>query len=75
MSMTAIRGLLAAALLALSISGAAMAQAPYPDRPIRLEELGLDVIGSSPTELAAVIKSETPHWAKVIKEAGIKLSE
>jgi tripartite-type tricarboxylate transporter receptor subunit TctC len=46
-----------------------------PDVRRRLEELGLDVIGSSPAELAAVIKSETPHWAKVIREAGIKLSE
>jgi tripartite-type tricarboxylate transporter receptor subunit TctC len=46
-----------------------------PDVRRRLEELGLDVIGSSPAELAAVIKSETPHWAKMIREAGIKLSE
>jgi tripartite-type tricarboxylate transporter receptor subunit TctC len=46
-----------------------------PDVRKRLEELGLDVIGNSPAEFAAVIRSETPHWAKVIKEAGIKLSE
>jgi tripartite-type tricarboxylate transporter receptor subunit TctC len=46
-----------------------------PDVRKRLEELGLDVIGSSPAELAAVIRTETPHWAKLIKEAGIKLSE
>jgi tripartite-type tricarboxylate transporter receptor subunit TctC len=46
-----------------------------PDVRKRLDELGLDVIGGSPAELAAVIKSETPHWAKVIKDAGIKLSE
>ena len=46
-----------------------------PDVRKRLEELGLDVIGGSPAELAAVIRSETPQWAKVIKEAGIKLSE
>jgi tripartite-type tricarboxylate transporter receptor subunit TctC len=46
-----------------------------PEVRKRLEELGLDVIGGSPAELAAVIRSETPHWAKVIKEAGIKLSE
>src|SRR3954453_6692304 len=46
-----------------------------PDVRKRLEELGLDVIGSSPTEFAAVIRKELPEWAKVIKEAGIKASE
>jgi tripartite-type tricarboxylate transporter receptor subunit TctC len=41
----------------------------------RLAELGVDVIGSSPAEFAAVIASETPQWAKVIKAAGIRASE
>jgi tripartite-type tricarboxylate transporter receptor subunit TctC len=41
----------------------------------RLNELGLDVIGGTPAELAAVIQREIPQWAKVIKEAGIKASE
>jgi tripartite-type tricarboxylate transporter receptor subunit TctC len=39
----------------------------------RLEEHGIEVIGSSPAELAAVITSESRFWAKVIKESGIKL--
>jgi tripartite-type tricarboxylate transporter receptor subunit TctC len=46
-----------------------------PDVRKRLEELGLDVIGSSPAEFAAVIAKEIPEWAKVIKEAGIKASD
>ena len=46
-----------------------------PEVRRRLEELGLDVIGSSPTEFAALIKAEIPQWAKVIKEAGIKAAE
>jgi tripartite-type tricarboxylate transporter receptor subunit TctC len=46
-----------------------------PDVRKRLEELGLDVIGSSPAEFAALIAKEIPEWAKVIKEAGIKASE
>ena len=46
-----------------------------PEVRKRLEELGLDIIGGTPAEFAAAIKSETPHWAKVIKEAGIKLNE
>jgi len=43
-----------------------------PDLRAKLADLGLEVIGSSPQELAAVIKSEIPKWAKVIKESGIK---
>jgi tripartite-type tricarboxylate transporter receptor subunit TctC len=35
---------------------------------------GLDPIGNSPAEFAEAIKTETPRWAKVIKDAGIKLS-
>ena len=38
----------------------------------KLNHLGIDVIGSSPEEFAAVIRSETPKWAKVIKDSGIK---
>jgi tripartite-type tricarboxylate transporter receptor subunit TctC len=37
----------------------------------RLGGLGMEVIGNSPAEFAAVIRSELPTWAKVIKDAGI----
>jgi tripartite-type tricarboxylate transporter receptor subunit TctC len=40
-----------------------------------LENQGLDVIGGTPAEFAETIKSETPYWAKVIREAGIKASD
>ena len=40
-----------------------------------LEALGLDVIGNTPAEFAAVIKAEIPQWAVVIKGAGIKAGE
>ena len=50
-------------------------RAALPDVRKRLEQLGLDVIGSAPTEFAALIAKEIPEWAKVIKEAGIKASE
>ena len=46
-----------------------------PDVRKKLNDLGLDVIGGSPAELAAVIQREIPQWAKVIKGAGIKVSE
>jgi tripartite-type tricarboxylate transporter receptor subunit TctC len=43
-----------------------------PDLRAKLAEQGLEAIGNSPEQFAAVIKAETPVWAKVIKEAGIK---
>ena len=45
-----------------------------PDVHKTMEQQGLDSIGNSPAEFAAVIQSETPEWAKVIKDDGIKLS-
>jgi tripartite-type tricarboxylate transporter receptor subunit TctC len=44
-----------------------------PEVRKRFDELGLEPVGNSPAEFAAVIKKETPEWAKVIKDAGIKL--
>ena len=46
-----------------------------PDVRKKLNDLGLDVIGSTPAELAAAIEREIPQWARVIKGAGIKASE
>jgi tripartite-type tricarboxylate transporter receptor subunit TctC len=43
-----------------------------PDLRAKLADLGVEGIGSSPDEFTAVIKSEIPKWAKVIKESGIK---
>jgi hypothetical protein len=37
--------------------------------------IGLDVVGDSPDVFAAIIRSDTLKWAKVIKEAGIKGGE
>ena len=45
-----------------------------PDVRKTMQQQGLDIIGNTPAEFAAAIKTETPHWAEVIKEAGIKLS-
>jgi tripartite-type tricarboxylate transporter receptor subunit TctC len=43
-----------------------------PDLRAKLSDQGLDAIGNSPEEFAAIIKSETPTWAKVIRDAAIK---
>lgn len=44
-----------------------------PEVRKKFGELGLEPVGNTPAELAAVIRKEIPAWAKVIKEAGIKL--
>jgi tripartite-type tricarboxylate transporter receptor subunit TctC len=46
-----------------------------PDIRKKFDELGLDPVGNSPAEFAALIKAEIPSWAKVIKDAGIKASD
>jgi tripartite-type tricarboxylate transporter receptor subunit TctC len=46
-----------------------------PDVRKRFEDLGIEVIGNTPAEFAAVITAETPQWAKVIRDAGIKAGE
>jgi tripartite-type tricarboxylate transporter receptor subunit TctC len=45
-----------------------------PEVRKQFAETGLEPIGNTPAEFAAAIKTETPQWAKVIKDAGIKLS-
>jgi tripartite-type tricarboxylate transporter receptor subunit TctC len=47
----------------------ALAQA---DVRAKFSDLGVEGIGNSPDEFAAVIKTEIPKWAKVIKDSGIK---
>jgi tripartite-type tricarboxylate transporter receptor subunit TctC len=46
-----------------------------PEVRKRLDGIGLVTIGNGPAEFAAAIAHETPRWAKVIKEAGIKGGE
>ena len=38
----------------------------------RFVELGLEPVGHPPDEFAAVIKTESSRWAKLIKANGIK---
>ena len=56
-------------------SGDACASWRVPDVRKRFDELGMEAIGNTPAEFAAVIAAETPQWAKVIKDAGVKASD
>ena len=44
-----------------------------PDLRTKFGELGMDIVGSSPEQLAAIIRADIPKWAKVIKDSGAKL--
>ena len=39
----------------------------------QLADLGIDVVGSTPEELRAYLKSEIPKWAEVVKTSGAKV--
>jgi tripartite-type tricarboxylate transporter receptor subunit TctC len=41
----------------------------------RLEQVGVEVVGSTPERLAAQVRAETELWGPVIKAAGIKSQE
>lgn len=43
-----------------------------PDVRMRLADVGMELIGSSPEAFGEVIRAEIPKWAKVIKDAGAK---
>ena len=38
-----------------------------------LTDLGIDVVGGTPEELRAYLKSEIPKWAEVVKASGAKV--
>lgn len=44
-----------------------------PDVSQRLVDLGFDPIGSAPEQYVANIRSETAKWARVIRQAGVRL--
>ena len=43
-----------------------------PEIGKRLAEIGLEVVGSTPEELAAYQRAEIAKWAKVVKDSGAK---
>ena len=39
----------------------------------RLATMGADGVGNTPRQFAEFIKAEIPKWAKVVKDAGLKV--
>jgi tripartite-type tricarboxylate transporter receptor subunit TctC len=46
-----------------------------PDVRKKFDSQGLAVVGNTPAEFAAIIKAEGLTWARVIKQAGLKLGD
>ena len=51
-------------------AGAAMRRTEIRDRFV---QLGIEPVGSTSPELSAFLKSEVAKWAKVIKDANVKI--
>ena len=51
---------------------ATLAALRLPDVRDRLREQGAEVVGNSPTELAAYVAAEIPKWATLARQAGVK---
>jgi tripartite-type tricarboxylate transporter receptor subunit TctC len=41
-----------------------------PDVKDKLASLGMEVVGSTPAELAALMAREIPRWAELVKKSG-----
>jgi tripartite-type tricarboxylate transporter receptor subunit TctC len=55
------------------LRAAYVAAAGQPEVAAKLNSAGIDVLQSTPAELAAYMRGETEKWGKVIKEANIRL--
>ena len=55
------------------LSGAIATVVKRPDMHQRLVDQGVDPTGSGPAEYGRIIRAEIGKWAKVIRQAGIKV--
>ena len=55
-----------------ALNQAANATLESPAARARLDQLGARVLGGTPGDLDALIRSERARWGQVIRDAGIK---
>jgi tripartite-type tricarboxylate transporter receptor subunit TctC len=56
-----------------TLAGAAAKALADPDTRRSLADLGVEIVGGSPEQFSAYIKSEIPKWTAVVKLSGAKL--
>ncbi len=56
-----------------TLNFAAVAALKDPDTQKALTDLGVDIVGNSPKEFEAYIKSEIPKWTAVVKQSGAQI--
>jgi tripartite-type tricarboxylate transporter receptor subunit TctC len=49
------------------------AQVRGPELTQRLADMGMEPVGSTPEELQALMARDTPRWAKVVRDANVRL--
>ncbi|MGR4871617.1 Bug family tripartite tricarboxylate transporter substrate binding protein [Variovorax sp. LARHSF232] len=49
------------------------AEVKGPEVSRRLADMGMEPVGSTPEELVAVMRRDTPRWAKIVKDANIRM--
>jgi tripartite-type tricarboxylate transporter receptor subunit TctC len=54
------------------LQGAIARFVKQPETRERLLQMGADVVGSTPDEFAALIKSDLEKWTRVVRQAGLK---
>ena len=55
------------------IHGETVKALAQPDVRAKLTDMGMEVVGSTPEQLTAIMRVELPKWAKVVKESGARL--
>jgi|OpeIllAssembly_1097287.scaffolds.fasta_scaffold20817_2 tripartite-type tricarboxylate transporter receptor subunit TctC len=63
------------ASIAGSVSAAIAKGVRRPEVRERFQQLGIDAVGNTPAEYTAFLKDEVAKWAKVIREANVKLEQ
>ena len=59
--------------IVVKLNGEVVRILKQPEVHERLTALGIEIVGSSAEELARHIRTETPKWARVVKQSGARV--